>query len=687
MHANETPFGGTTSTAAGPTLAGKGGAPIWQPGPDAVSDASITRFTELVTATSGHRFDGYQDLWSWSVEHLEEFWSAIWEFFGIEADGDPTTVLSGTAMPGASWFPQTRLNYAEHALRAAADPALADAVAITEIAEDGTTTTTTWTQLRNQVGALATWLRQTGVRPGDRVVGYLPNITPTVVAFLGTVSVGAIWSCCAQDYSAAGAAARFAQLDPVVLFAADGYRWSGRSYPRQDEVDALQQALPTLRATVHVPHLGATTRQPGAPSLTSDGGGDVDWHATIATPMPLRFERVAFNAPLWVLFSSGTTGVPKGIVHGHGGIVLEHLKLVGLHLDLGQRETLFWYTTPNWMMWNVNVSGLLLGGRIVLYDGSPTYPDVQRLWRISADQDVAVLGVSPGYLAACAKAAITPAADMDLTRLRVIGSTGAPLPEPPYHWVHDEIGGHVQLASVSGGTDVASGFAGGSPITPVWPGEISAPNLGAAVAVWDQDGQPVQGQPGELVITRPMPSMPLYFWNDVDGRRYHEAYFDTFPGTWRHGDMAIATERGSLVITGRSDATLNRHGVRLGSTDIYRVVDELPYVVDSLVVGAELTGGRYWLALFIVLSGDSTLSAQLIADIEAAIAEGASPRHVPDDVIAVTALPHTRTGKRMELPVKRLVQGHSLEEVAAPDAVDDYDALAQFARYANGAKE
>jgi acetoacetyl-CoA synthetase len=659
--------------------------PIWTPDPDSVAEAAICRFAAEVTARTGHSFASYTDLWAWSVEHLESFWSSVWEFFDIAADGTPRPVLADAGMPGARWFPGTALNYAEHALRSGAEPGRADAVAVTAIDEDGTTTTTTWAELRAQVAAFAGWLRANGVRPGDRVVGYLPNITPTLVAFLGSASIGAVWAACGQDYSADGAAARFAQLEPVVLVAADGYRWNGRVVDRRGEVAALTRALPTLRATVRVPHPGpADSPSPDSGGVSKPDSSGVPWEEATATPAELRFERVPFDAPLWVLFSSGTTGRPKGIVHGHGGVLLEHYKLLGLHMDLGPDRPLFWYTTTNWMMWNMVASGLLVGAPVVLYDGSPVHPGPQRLWQIAADHRVTVLGLNPGYLLASAKAGLEPGRDVDLTALRVIGSTGAPLPAASYPWVRDHVGATVQLASTSGGTDVVGAFAGSAPNTPVWAGEISAPNLGVALAAWDAEGRPVVGQVGELVVTRPMPSMPLYFWDDPTGERYREAYFSTYPGVWRHGDWMEVTEHGSVIVSGRSDATLNRHGVRLGSADIYDVVDKLPEVRDSLVVGAELPDGGYWLALFVVPANGVELTDEVIGRIRAAIRTQVSPRHVPDDVIAVAVLPHTRTGKRLEVPVKRLIQGHPLDQVASPDAVDDYAALTQFTAYAGG---
>jgi len=665
-------------------------APIWRPDPAVAASARITAFARLVTDRTGLEFPAYLDLWRWSVDHLDEFWRAVWDFFGVAADGGHAVALdpSASAMPGARWFPGTRLNYAEHALRGR--PGDDDTVAVIAVTEDGTTTQTTWAELRGQVAALAQWLRAAGVGRGDRVVGYLPDTTPSLVGFLAAASIGAIWSACAQDYGADGAAARFAQLAPVVLVAADGYRWNGRVHDRRAEVAALQRALPTLRATIRVTNVGlpvdGTGRADGINGIDSANGTDVTWEEATAPAgdrPELRFDRVDFDAPLWVLFSSGTTGLPKGIVHGHGGVLLEHYKLLGLQLDAQPGSALFWYTTPNWIMWNIVASALLVGAPIVLYDGSPAYPDPQRLWQIAADQRVGVLGVSPGYLLGCAKADLHPGRDLDLSALQTLGSTGSPLTAASYYWVRDRVGPGVQVASSSGGTDVASGFAGGAPTTDVWPGEISAPQLGVALEAWNEAGQPVIGQVGELVVTKPMPSMPLYFWNDPDGARYHDAYFATFPGVWRHGDWMEVTERGSVIVSGRSDSTLNRNGVRLGSADVYAVVDKLPELTESLVIGAELADGGYWLALFVVLADGATqVDATLKTAINSAIAAHASPRHVPDDIIAVTAIPHTRTGKKLEVPVKRIIQGHPLDRVVARDAVDDYEALTRFTAYA-----
>ncbi|PRY44668.1 acetoacetate--CoA ligase [Umezawaea tangerina] len=637
--------------------------PVWRPDPD--PDASIIRFTCRAEAVTGRSMADYRELWKWSVEDLEGFWGEVWEYFDVRSDNGFDRVLDDEPMPGARWFPGARLNYAEHVLRGGGDgPAL---IAVTE---DGTTTSVDWPELRSRVAAFAGWLRGQGVGPGDRVVGYLPNAAPAVVAFLATASLGAVWSVCGQDYGADGAAARFGQLAPTVLVAADGYRFNGRVHDRRAAAARLRDLLPTLRATVLVDHVGTS----GDPTM-------VPWAEAVATPAPPAFERVDFDAPLWVLFSSGTTGAPKGIVHGHGGVLLEHLKLMGLHNDLRPGERFFWYTTTNWMMWNLVVSGLLVDATVVLYDGSPVFPGPDRLWRLAEEHRVSVLGVSPGYLLACAKAGVEPSA-LDLGALRVVGSTGAPLPVSCYSWVSEHVGPSVQLVSTSGGTDVVSGFAGSAPTTPVWPGEISAPMLGVALEAWDADGKPVVDEVGELVVTRPMPSMPVAFWDDPDGTRYREAYFATYPGVWRHGDWMTVTGRGGVVISGRSDSTLNRHGVRLGSADVYAVVEKLPGIREALVIGAELADGGYWMPLFVVLEDGVVLDGPLRDRITAAIRAEASPRHVPDDVIAVPGIPHTRTGKKLEVPVKRLLQGVPVERALDRGAVDDPALLDFYARLA-----
>ncbi|SMX93933.1 MULTISPECIES: acetoacetate--CoA ligase [unclassified Brevibacterium] len=651
--------------------------PIWRPNPDQTPRPQIQAFAELANQRTGQDMVSYDDLWQWSVNDLEGFWGAVWDFFDVIADEPYTEVLADKSMPGATWFPGTRVNYAEHALRAGLDDSLADEPAIITITEDGNQSETTWRELRRQVGSVAAWLRGQGVGQGNRVVGYLPNTHHTLIAFLASASLGAIWSACAQDYAAEGAATKLGQLEPKVLFAADGYFWNGQAFDRRDQVADLATRIPSLRAVVGVGNLGV-----GALDENNEIPNLADWDEISSGDTEPEFVRVDFDTPLWVLYSSGTTGIPKGIVHSHGGVVIDHLRLFGLHLDLRPGDRFFWYTNTNWMMWNLVASALLAGVTTVCFDGSPLYPGPGRLWEIAADTHVNVLGVSPGIFLAGMKAGLEPGKELDLSSLRTIGATGAPVPAHCFPWVRDAVGERVQLASTSGGTDVVSGFAGSAPNLEVWEGELSAPLLGVALESWDDDGNPLTGEVGEMVITGPIPSMPVKFWNDPDGQRYRDTYFSMFPGVWRHGDWITITERGSVIISGRSDATLNRHGVRLGSADIYDIVDGVPEVAESLVIGTEQPNGGYWMPLFVVLAEGAGLDDSLRSQIARDLREKASPRHVPDDIIAVPAIPHTRTGKKLEVPVKRLIQGHALEKVANPDAVDSFEALSYFTRFA-----
>jgi len=617
-------------------------APQWEPTSQDIADARVTDFARFVHRRIGAPMPDYQSLWQWSVDDPAAFWGALWEYF--ELGDPPNRVLDNPEMPGARWFPGVRLNYVDQIVR----NARTDRPAILHVSEDRQVTELSWHELLRRTATFAQTLRSHGVAAGDRVVGYLPNIPEAIIAFLATASIGAIWSACGQDYSAKAALDRLGQLEPVVLVTADGYRYGGKTHDKRDDVAALQAGLPTLRATV----------------LASELTAEADTKELDTVP-------VEFDHPLWILFSSGTTGLPKGILHGHGGVVLEHLKAVALQSDIGADDTFFWYTSPSWMMWNFQVAGLLVGATIVCYDGSPNYPNPDALWDIAAHVGATVLGTSPGYVLGCTKAGAVPRTEHDLSALRTVGITGSSLPPSSSLWLRDNVGERVQVASISGGTDVVSAFIGGVRTVPVWPGELSAPFLGVALDAWDESGKPVRGEVGELVITKPMPSMPVSFWNDPDGSRYRSAYFEMFHGVWRHGDWITITDHGSIVVHGRSDSTLNRHGIRMGSADIYQAVERLPEIAEALVIGAEQPDGGYWMPLFVVLADDAELTDELRDRIKRTIRDEVSPRHVPDEIIVAPGIPHTRTGKKLEVPIKKLFQGADPARVVEKSAVDD----------------
>ena len=642
--------------------------PLWRPDPAAAEDTRLVRFQRWAAQRHDAPEGDYAELHRWSTGDLDRFWTAVSQYFDVRFSTPPTAALADPAMPGAVWFPGARLNYAEHALRHGEDPANADRPAILHLDESGADPqATSWAELRQRVGALAAELRRLGVRPGDRVSAYVPNVPQAAVALLATAAVGAIWTSCAPDFGARSVLDRFQQLEPVLLFAVDGYRYGGKEHDRSAVVAELRRELPTLRQVVHIPLLGTPAPQ-----------GALDWAELTAHAQEPEFEQVPFDHPLWVLYSSGTTGLPKAIVQGHGGIVVEHLKQAGLHLDLGPEDRFFWYTSTGWMMWNFLLAGLLVGASIVTYDGSPGYPATDAQWRIAERAGVTVFGTSAAYITACAKADLHPGRDLDLSRLRAIGTTGSPLPPDGFHWIHDRVRADLWLASVSGGTDLCSCFVGGVPTLPVYVGEIQAACLGVALEAWDADGKPVIGEVGELIVTKPVPSMPLYFWNDPEGTRYRESYFETFPGVWRHGDWITISTRGTVVIHGRSDSTLNRQGVRMGSADIYEVVERLPQIRESLVVGIEQPDGGYWMPLFIVLAEGSELDDDLRAAVRDSLRRELSPRHVPDEIIAVPVLPHTLTGKRLEVPVKRILSGTPLAQAVNPGSLDNPAALTPF---------
>ncbi|MEV7130400.1 acetoacetate--CoA ligase [Streptomyces sp. NPDC093260] len=633
--------------------------PLWQPDPQRTADAQITEFQTWAAEHHGAPAEGgYPALHHWSVEQLDTFWKAVTEWFDVRFSTPYARVLGDRSMPGAEWFPGARLNYAEHALRAA--DTRPDEPALLHLDETHEPRPVTWAELRRQVGSLAAELRALGVRPGDRVSGYLPNVPQAVVALLATAAVGGVWTSCAPDFGARSVLDRFQQVEPVVLFTVDGYRYGGREHDRRDVVTELRRELPTLRGVVHIPLLGTPAPE-----------GALEWSALTSADVAPVFEQVPFDHPLWVLYSSGTTGLPKAIVQSQGGILVEHLKQLGLHCDLGPQDRFFWYTSTGWMMWNFLVSGLLTGTTIVLYDGSPGHPDTGAQWRVAERTGATLFGTSAAYVMACRKAEVHPARDFDLSSVRCVATTGSPLPPDGFRWLHDEVGDDVWIASVSGGTDVCSCFAGAVPTLPVYIGELQAPCLGTDLQSWDPSGAPLTDEVGELVVVNPMPSMPIHFWNDPDDSRYHDSYFAMYPGVWRHGDWITLTSRGSVIIHGRSDSTLNRQGVRMGSADIYEAVERLPEIKESLVIGVEQPDGGYWMPLFVHLAPGAVLDDALLDRVRRTIREQLSPRHVPDEIIAVPGIPHTLTGKRIEVPVKRLLQGTPLEKAVNPGSIDD----------------
>ena len=645
---------------------------LWEPTAPARARANITRYLSWLQKRTGRVFSTYDELWRWSVTDLEGFWASIWEFFGVQSHRPYTKVLTDRRLPGAAWFPGAEVNYAEHALRRRDEHP-----AVLSGSEGRPLATLTYADLYRQTAAVAAALKRMGVRRGDRVVAYMPNIPETLVAFLATASLGAIWSSCPPEFGTRSVVDRFRQIEPKVLFAVDGYRYGGKAYDRMDAVAEIQRQLPTLDATVLVPSLHA---DPPRGALA----GAHTWSTLFVRPgaAELDFEPVPFDHPLWVLYSSGTTGLPKAIVHGHGGALLEHQKVLSLHLDLTAEDRLFWFSTTGWMMWNFLISGLHLGMTIVLYDGSPLYPDLRVLWRFAEETGITYFGTSAPFLLGCGKAGLTPAREFDLKALRALGSTGAPLPPEGFHWVYEHVKEDLLLASLSGGTDICTAFVLSCPLLPVVAGEIQCRGLGAKVEAFDALGRSVIDEVGELVITEPLPSMPLFFWNDPDSRRYRASYFETYPGVWRHGDWIKITPRGSCVIYGRSDATLNRGGVRMGTSEFYRVVEELPEVLDSLVVDTGELGREGRLLLFVVLRSGARLDAAMKSRITQKLRRELSPRHVPDAIYVVPEVPHTLNGKKLEVPVKRILAGAPAERVVSPDAMSNPQALRPFVELA-----
>jgi acetoacetyl-CoA synthetase len=655
---------------------------LWAPSAEMVERSQLTRYLRWLAENRDLHFDGYHDLWYWSVTEIEEFWETIWEYFGVISDEPYERVLADRVMPGARWFVGARLNYAEHIFRGKAD----DEVALVYASELRQLSEVHWGELRGRVAAVREGLRSLGVSGGDRVVAYLPNGPEAVIALLATASLGAIWSSCSPDFGPGSVVDRFAQIEPKVMFCVDGYRYGGKDFDRLDTVAEIAERIPSLERIVVVPYLSAS------PELSR-----LEERPEVAAPMTwgqlldlgsgaeLAFDPVPFDHPLWVLYSSGTTGLPKAIVQGHGGILIEQLKKGNLHLDVQPGDRVFWFTTTGWMMWNFLVGALLTPASIVLFDGNPATPDMGVLWDLAERTRMTCFGTSAAYIAACMKDGVEPGQGRDLSRLRSVGSTGSPLSPEGFEWVYDHVGRDTWLFSTSGGTDLCTAFVGGVPLLPVYRGELQGRSLGAKVEAFDEDGNSVIDEVGELVITEPMPSMPVFFWGDDDGSRYRDSYFEMYPGVWRHGDWIEITSRGTAIIYGRSDSTINRGGIRMGTSEIYRAVSAVPEVLDALVVDVPKRGTEGWMPLFVVLREDAELSEDLVAEIKRRIREQCSPRHVPNEIFRIAEVPRTLSGKVLEVPVKRILMGEPPERAASRDSLANPAALDYFTALAGGA--
>jgi acetoacetyl-CoA synthetase len=686
-------------------------APLWSPSAQQLKRARMTHFMRWAGERHGRRFAGYDELWRWSVDELEQFWGDMWEYGGVRASTAYERVLVSREMPGATWFAGATLNYAENMLRRKLDaPGLLDRdgqgahTAVLHASELRELQELSWDELSERVAAAAAGLRSLGVQKGDRVAAYMPNVPETLVAFLASASIGAIWSCAAPEFGARSVIDRFAQIEPKLLICCDGYRHGGRDFDRRKELRAILAGLPSVERTVLLPYLDERAR-------ASDFSGGLSWQELLRSGAGAepRFEQVSFDHPLWVLYSSGTTGLPKAIVHGHGGILLEQLKKSMLHLDLHPGDRMFWFTTTGWMMWNFLVGCLFGEAAIVLYDGSPAYPDSGRLWQLVEQAQITCMGVSAGLLGACEKDGIEPARDYDLSSLRAIGSTGSPLAPEGFRWVYEHVGKHIWLFSTSGGTDVCTAFIGGCPLLPVYEGELQCRALGADVQAWDEQGKAVIDAVGELVLAEPLPSMPLFFWGDPPthdppthdpstddppehdssararaGPRYRESYFDMYPGIWRHGDWVRITPRGGAVIYGRSDSTINRQGVRMGTSEIYRATAAVPEVTDALVVDVPVGNpGELTMVLFVVLRDELRLDDLLRDRIKASVREYCSPRHVPNKVLQIREVPRTLSGKALEVPIKRILMGAPVREAASVESLANPHSLDYFVRLAD----
>jgi acetoacetyl-CoA synthetase len=648
---------------------------LWQPPAEWVADANITAFGKWLGDTRGLQFTDYQDMRRWSVEHLDDFWAAIWEYFEVEPSKPYQAVLGRREMPGAEWFPGARLNYARHIFRkrTAARPALVYS------SEDRALAELSWADLERRVRSVADWLRASGIEAGDRVAGYMTNSPAGVIAMLATASIGAVWTACSPEFGTPSVLDRFRQLAPRVLLCVDGYYYGGKAFSRVDAVKRILGELPTVEKVVMLPVLNPESTGdeiPGAVLWEQVSGSDNSGMADFA------FTEVPFDHPLWILFSSGTTGIPKAIVHSQGGIMIEQMKLSSLHFNLKEGERLFFYTTLGWMMWNFLVSSMLVGVVPVLYDGNPNYPDATELWKIVEMSETTLFGASPTFVQLQQQAGIVPGEQFDLHSLQAVMLAGSPVSADCMAWFYDNVKKDLWVMPGSGGTDVCSGFCGGVPGPPVYAGEIQGLHLGVDGYAFDDDGKPIVGKVGELVITQPMPSMPVCFWGDEGDVRYKETYFDTWPGIWRHGDFFLVNERGGCFVLGRSDATLNRFGIRIGTAEIYRCMEAIEEIEDSLIVNLDLPGGNFFMPMFVELADGRVLDEALDKKIRTTLRERYTPRHVPDKIYQVDEIPYTLTGKKMEVPVRRILMDTPVEKAANPSVMRNPHSLDYFVEFA-----
>lgn len=645
---------------------------LWQPTAEVIENSNITSYIKWLDENQNITVKDYPELWQWSVDNIGDFWSSLFDYFDLQHSGEPTPALAKQEMPGAEWFPNVTLNYAENLFAKASGE-----VAFLFAAEDEKIIEITWAELREKTARLAHTLKEMGVGKGDRVVAYMPHIPETAIAFFAVASLGAIWSSCSPDFGSRSVLDRFQQIEPKVLIAVDGYNYGGKQFNRRDVVAELQAGLPTLEKTIVVPHVAADTKGLAHAILLENAYQQ----AGEASP-ELTFERVPFDTPMWVLYSSGTTGLPKPIVQGQGGCLLEHVKSTVFHNDLKPEDRFFWYSSTGWMMWNYTIGALLSGCSVVMYNGSPGYPNMSAMWQLANDTDMTYFGTSAAFISACMKAEIHPNQDFDLSKIRAIGSTGSPLTVDGFAWIYENVNKNLALESLSGGTDLCTAFVGGARTLPIYAGEIQGAGLGAKVQAWNDAGEPVLNEVGELVIAEPMPSMPLFFWGDDEMARYKSSYFEMFPGKWRHGDWISFNERGACVIYGRSDSTINRQGIRMGTSEIYQAVESFDEVMDSLIIDLEFVGRESFMPLFIVLRDGVELNDELIKRIRNKLRSDVSPRHLPNEIIEIKEVPYTLSGKKMEVPIRKILLGMDVAKAANTGAMRNPDAVQFFVEYA-----